>query len=152
MRTHEGSHGEKGLLQGLVMHYTAHYYCSFVRTHSSRVYQGYVCFRGLAPRWSFIWKTLVDDRPKPHVFGFCGFHEKSTDFQVWIHWNTLISMKATDFKAWIYGFLKLSHLCEEPNGKHISKEICGFHENLRISNEIHIYLSDINRETSNMLA
>ena len=76
-------------------------------------------WRVLIAFWSFVWKTLLDDRPKPHV---CKFHMKSA--------NPWISMK---FKIWICGFLS--------KNLQISLESADF-------SEIHSYLSDFNRETS----
>ena len=57
--------------------------------------------------WCFVGrKTLLDDRPIPHVTSF----GKSADFQVWIHWNSQISLN-TKLPA---------DLSEGPKGKHLS--------------------------------
>ena len=59
------------------------------------------------PYWCFVWKTFLDDRPKPHV---CKFHmmilmkfTEAVDFKIWISgflsWNPQILMKSADFNT-----------------------------------------------------
>ena len=74
--------------------------------------------------WSFVWTTLLDDRPKPHVCRYVGF--------TWNWQNLWISMEIHGFG----GFDRFQNVKLQ-----ISVESADFIE-------IHSHLSDFNRHTS----
>ena len=91
---------------------------------------------------SFVWKILLDERPKHHVRKFHEIHSKSTDFIELCRFklNLQISTpKSTDSD--------LNLLISKSKSADLIR-ILGFHYNLQISMKAS-HLSELNRETSN---
>ena len=81
--------------------------------------------------WSFLWKTFLDGRPKPHV---CKFHDipDKSEFRL-----RNLQIQISDLYPWIY----------ESKSKDFIR-VHKFHWNLQISMKSS-HLSDLNRKTSN---